>query len=145
MPFLSEEDRMKKNGERGESMPKNTRPGGVRENIRRKQRKRNARLLSMFILLLVVISIGLWISAVSARRNTAEYKDKESRVYAELQKEKLRAKKLDRETEGSTDQEYIEKIAREKLGLVGPNDIILKEESGPNANPTEATTTKKQD
>lgn len=46
----------------------------------------------------------------------------------QLALEKKRGLKLDREEKAKNTDEYIERVARETLGLVKPNDIILQVE-----------------
>lgn len=58
---------------------------------------------------------------VSINRKNAEIQALESQV----QEAESKAEKLNEEVENLQDPEYIEKIAREKLGLVRPNERVF--------------------
>ena len=54
------------------------------------------------------------------------FRSKEENLAKELEEEKERAEKLEEERIYVQTKEYIEKVAKEKLGLVKPDEILLK-------------------
>ena len=98
---------------------------------RRSVRKRKERLgnrMALVGITFVVISL-----AVVVNFRGAEIKEKdlasqirEENLSRQLEEEKERAQKLEEERIYVQTKEYIEKVAKEKLGLVNPDEILLK-------------------
>ena len=62
----------------------------------------------------------------SLKEKDLAYQIKEENLAKELEEEKERAEKLEEERIYVQTKEYIEKVAKEKLGLVKPDEILLK-------------------
>lgn len=79
--------------------------------------------ITMVVLsLAVVVNIG----ASSLREKDLEYQAKEMNLEKMLAQEKARAAQLEEERILVQTKQNVAKIAREKLGLVDPNEIVIK-------------------
>ena len=84
--------------------------------------------LSMFAIVAVILVLGITLSvaSISLHAKNREYKAKESELEAQIEAEELRSEEIDDlETYVGTD-EYVEDVAKEKLGLVYPNEILFE-------------------
>lgn len=84
--------------------------------------------MAMLGLTLVVgsLAVVVGIRGSSLREKDAEYRMKETRLEAQLAEEERRAEQLEEERVYVQTKQYIEKVAKEKLGLVNPDEILLK-------------------
>ena len=62
----------------------------------------------------------------SLRAKDLEYQVREENLRAQVEEEKKRAEDLEEKRVYVQTKQYIEKVAKEKLGLVNPDEIILK-------------------
>ena len=101
--------------------------GGRRTIRRRKNEKINNRL-SIIAIIIVVACLGmaLNIKSVGLKRADLEYHQRELLLEARLQEENERTEYLQKQKAHVTTKEYIEEVAKEKLGLVRPDEILLK-------------------
>ena len=86
--------------------------------------------LSMFVVAAVILVLGITLSvaSISLHAKNDEYKVKEAELEAQIESESMRAEEIDDlETYVGTD-EYVEDVAKEKLGLVYPNEILFEAE-----------------
>ena len=60
------------------------------------------------------------------KSKSAENQAKIEELQESIEEQKKRSEDLDEQKEYTKTKEYIEKIAKEKLGLVYPNEIIFK-------------------
>ena len=100
---------------------------------RRSVRKRRDRLGNRMALVgvtFVVISLAVVVNFRGAelRKKDLSYQMREESLTKLLDQEKERAEKLEEERIYIQTKEYIEKVAKEKLGLVNPDEILLKPE-----------------
>lgn len=95
----------------------------------RKKKKQNR--LAMFAIALVVAALlavlGLQTMRLKQRRD--EYVTRLESIEKQLSEQEARAEELEAERLYVQTKEYIEKVARERLGLVNPDEVILKPES----------------
>ena len=95
------------------------RPG--RHRKRRMQRhKRSVLAVSAVVLLLSANSISL-------KSKEEYYQGQEMELEQQIQEEKARAEEIEELREYVGTDQYVEDVAREKLGLIHENEIILKE------------------
>lgn len=97
---------------------------------RRKKRGRRGNRSAMLCITAVVavLLVSLTIQSHSLMAKNAAYEEQEAKLEKQLEDEKQRTEEIDGlETYMQTD-EYIEKIARDKLGLVYPDEILIKPE-----------------
>lgn len=101
-----------------------------------KQRKRKSRVksralqhkISVFSIscVIVLLAIILSVASISLREKNQTYKAQEAELEAQLEEENVRAEEIDALEEYVGTDEYIEDVAKEKLGLVNPNEILFK-------------------
>lgn len=94
----------------------------------RKRRERLGNRMAMVAITFVVISLAV---AVNLRGATLKEKDlayqiREENLAKQVEQEKKRAQQLEEQRIYVQTKEYIEKVAKEKLGLVNPDEILLK-------------------
>ena len=93
-----------------------------------KKNNANSRLALIGITLVIILlacSVGL--KSMRLRDQDAEYSSKEYVLEKELEKEQERTGQLEERRKYVSTLEYYKELAREKLGLVDPNEYRLKE------------------
>lgn len=83
-------------------------------------------LLVSFVI--VVLAVTLSVASISLHKKKQNYKAQEAELMEQLEEEKLRAEEIDELEEYVGTDEYIEDVAKEKLGLVYPNEILFEAE-----------------
>ena len=101
------------------------------KEARRTKRKKKERLgnrLALVGITFVVLSMEVVVNMRSAslKQRDLEYQMKEESLRNQLAQEEQRAAKLEEERVYVQTKQYIEKVAKEKLGLVNPDEILLK-------------------
>lgn len=79
---------------------------------------------AVVLLLFVVVSM----SSISLRAKEAEYQAQEEELKQQLKEEEARTEEIKELGEYVGTDEYVEDVAKEKLGLIHENEIILKAE-----------------
>ena len=89
------------------------RPGG---NVRKKKKDNLNNRMALVGVTMVVLSlaVAVHIKGIDLKEKDRSYSIREENLEAQVAKEEERAK------------QYIEKVAKEKLGLVNRNEILLK-------------------
>ncbi len=95
-----------------------------RRSRRRAQHYRRSMLTvcGVILLLAVVLSVNAFQLGAKAK----EYQAQETELAEQIEEEKARSAKIDDLEEYVGTDEYVEEIARDKLGLVHENEIIFK-------------------
>lgn len=75
-------------------------------------------------LLTVILSVG----SISLRAKNEDYMAQEAELEKQLQQEAERAAEIAELEDYVGTDEYIEDVAKEKLGLINPNEILFKAE-----------------
>lgn len=103
-------------------------------SIKKKSRKRRQRrrmqthkmsilaISAVIILLIVVVSVN----GMTLRAKEKAYEAQEVELQKQIDEEKARATEIDDLEEYVGTDEYVEEVAKEKLGLVYKNEIIFK-------------------
>lgn len=104
----------------------------------RKKRSRRRRLRrgmrghrqSVFAIVTVLVLLVLVVSAnaVTLRAKEKAYLAQEMELAEQIEEEKAREKEIDELEKYVGTDEYVEEVAKEKLGLVHENEIIFKAE-----------------
>ena len=97
------------------------------KKARRERRQRKASVIALAVVAVFLIA-GMGIYIRSLKQKEAAYLARESELAAELEQEESVAEQLDLEARLRQTLKYIEQVAREKLGLVFPDDVIVKPE-----------------
>lgn len=93
---------------------------------RRVHYKRNRFLMSITVCVVVAMT---GIGSISLYKQNREYIVMEEELNKQLAEEEDRSREIEEYKEYVTTDEYVEQVAREKLGLVYPDEIILVPES----------------
>lgn len=87
--------------------------------------KRSVAAISLIIFLLGAV---IFAQGMTLREKNKAYKAQEAELMAQLDEEKERSEEIDALKEYVGTDEYIEDVAREKLGLVHENEILFRAE-----------------
>lgn len=79
-------------------------------------------VLSVLFLMVTIVEIGM----IKQRKILMRYEEQAASLQEEIRSEKERQKEIDSLEEYVKTDEYIKEVAREKLGLIDPNEIIFK-------------------
>lgn len=95
---------------------------------RRKTRNLNSKLPLLGITLVVgVLAFAVGIRSQDLREKEQTYLMREDTLQKEIANEEQRTEDLNEKKVYVKTKQYIEEVARDKLGLVNPDEIILKE------------------
>lgn len=95
------------------------------KRVKKNRRHTRIGLLSIAGFVCVFLIIFL-IANNNLKSKSAENQAKIEELQESIEEQKKRSEDLDEQNEYTKTKEYIEKIAKEKLGLVYPNEIIFK-------------------
>ena len=102
-----------------------------RRSTKPKERKRMERTGNKFALIAVTgvvvifaLILGVRIKALKAKEQ--QYIEKEQAILSRVAQEEERARTLEEYRVYVQTKQYVEEVAREKLGLVDPDEILLK-------------------
>lgn len=95
---------------------------------RRKRRGKRGNRSAMLCITAVVtvLLVSLTVQSHSLTVKNAAFEEQEARLARQLEDEKKRTEEIDGLQEYMQTDEYVEKIARDKLGLVYPDEILIK-------------------
>ncbi|HJB87528.1 FtsB family cell division protein [Mordavella massiliensis] len=95
-----------------------------KKRSRRMQRHRTSVLAvsAVIILLLAVVSVN----SVTLKAQESEYETQIAELESQIDEEKSRSKQIDKLEEYVGTDEYIEDVAKDKLGLIHENEIIFR-------------------
>lgn len=94
----------------------------------RRRKRRSNRIGGISIIIVILILLGsLGIKGLELRHINEEYKEKEMALEEDLNQETIRAKEIEELSKYVQTKQYVEEIAKEKLGLVYKDEIIFKE------------------
>lgn len=102
----------------------------TRQKSRRKHKKRRLQthkrsalaILAVIIMLTIVVSVN----GMNLRAKEKAYQAQITELKKEIAQEEARTAEIDELEDYMDTEEYVEEIAREKLGLVYENEIIFK-------------------
>lgn len=102
----------------------------ARENgrVRRKKKENLNNRMALIGITLVVLSLAVIVQTrgVDLKKKDLDYQIKEEQLSKQVQEEEARAEELEEYRIYVQTKQYIEKIAKEKLGLVNKDEILLK-------------------
>jgi len=95
---------------------------------RRRPKDRWSNRLAIIGITLVVFCLGVVVNfkSVSMRKKDLEYQVKEENLMQQVQREENRSNELEEYRVYVQTKQYIEEVAKQKLGLVKPDEILLK-------------------
>ena len=95
---------------------------------KRRKRKRVFNAAGYFAIFAVVITIAVvtWVRGLSLQEKLDNYDAREAELNQLIAQEDERAEQLEEKKKYIQTKQYIEQIAKEKFGLVYPDEVILK-------------------
>lgn len=94
----------------------------------KKRRKRSGRVGGISIVIVILILLGtLGVKSLELRKQNEQLKKEESSLNEDLEEEKIRAKEIEELSKYVQTKQYVEEVAKEKLGLVYKDETIFKE------------------
>ncbi|MCR4956748.1 MAG: septum formation initiator family protein [Lachnospiraceae bacterium] len=90
---------------------------------RRRKRKTTTRVVAVVLVLLVVV---MGFNVIRLYQKNQVYAAKQEALEQQLEDEKARKEDLSAYEEFTKTMDYVEQVAREKLGMVFGNEIIFK-------------------
>lgn len=115
-------------GKKGEYIiMKHMKKGNRRRCLRRSMRGHRqsvCAILTVLILLIAVVSVN----AMTLRAKEKSYQMQMTELAEQIEEEKARTKEIDDLEKYVSTDEYVEEVAKDKLGLVYENEIIFKAE-----------------
>ena len=95
---------------------------------RRKRKERLGNRLTMIGITVVVLSMAVIanVKNTSMEKKVMEYQAKEESLMRQVESEKKRSAELEERRVYVQTKQYIEEVAKQKLGLVKPDEILLK-------------------
>lgn len=93
-------------------------------------RKKIQNRFSMFLVMLalLMILVAVYASSIKMQGRLDELQAQSDVLQAQIDAEKERAEEIELLRKRSQTKEYYEEIAKEKLGLVNPDEIVFKAE-----------------
>ncbi len=101
---------------------------GTSSRTKRRKKERLGNRLALIGITGVILSMAVVVSIKGAtlQDKDLEYMIREENLQAQKEKEKARASELEERRIYVETKKYIEEVAKEKLGLVNPDEVILK-------------------
>ena len=96
---------------------------------RKKPSSSNRRGMVAIALIVMVLLVGLLVQSQKRSRQNRQYEAKKSELQQQISDEELRAGEIGNLSEYVNSKEYIEKMARDKLGLVYRDEILFQAEN----------------
>ncbi len=86
--------------------------------------------LSILLISCVIVVLGacLSVASISLHKKNQEYKMQEAELEKQLEEEAVRTEENEELEEYVGTDEYVEDVAKDKLGLVYPNEILFEAE-----------------
>ena len=101
--------------------------GRKRSTGRRKSQNRLSILLAA-VVMLVLLAVT-FVRGDQIRKSLSVYQTRQEELTSQITKEQQRAKEIKEYGKKTQTDEYIEEVARDKLGLVKPGEIIFQNSS----------------
>ena len=100
----------------------------VNRETKRKRTEKNTNRLAIIAITVVVVCLALFLGfrAADLRAKKQQYQEREQSLVEQVEDEKERAVQLEERRKYVKTKQYIEEIAKEKLGLTNPDEILLR-------------------
>ncbi|RZT02991.1 cell division protein DivIC [Cuneatibacter caecimuris] len=95
---------------------------------RRMRKLQNSNRAGLLVVCLIVIVLGaaMAVGSASLRQKSSEYEQQKEALAAKIAGEQQRSLDLEDYQNYTKSKKFIEEMAKEKLGLVNPDEIIFK-------------------
>lgn len=100
-----------------------------------KKRRNNQKIANNYLgmaaiaIVVLILLVGLTMQSNNLKARIAVYDAKAAALQQSIEDEQDRTKEIDEQKEYMQTDEYIAEVARDKLGLVKGNEIVLKKKS----------------
>ncbi len=93
---------------------------------RKKKRKKNRRGISFIAVIVLVFCVCVGIRTAGLKKQSAELAERKASLEKQLKEEEQRTKDLEDLEKYMKTKRYMEEVAKEKLGLVYPDEILIE-------------------
>ncbi|MBR5598211.1 MAG: septum formation initiator family protein [Lachnospiraceae bacterium] len=100
----------------------------ARREIRVKKKKQNSLAIILVTMVVLIMMIVVMANNKSLKEKLAVYQEREQILNEQIEAEKERAQEIEEFEKYTKTKKYIEDVAREKLGLVYEDEIIIQTE-----------------
>ena len=100
----------------------------AKRKIRVRKKKQNSLAMLLVLMVVFVMMIVVSFNNRNLKQKLAIYQQKEAILNEQIEQEKKRAEEIEEFQKYTKTKKYIEEVAREKLGLVYEDEIIIQTE-----------------
>ncbi len=97
------------------------------ENRFSRRNRQNRLSMILAVLVVAILFVAVYINGSSMRKELEENQDRIVRLKQEIEEEELRSKSIEEYRAYTETDQFIEQIAREKLGLLYEGETIFRE------------------
>ena len=97
------------------------------ENRFSRRSRQNRLSMILAVLVVAILFVAVYINGSSMRKELEENQDRIVRLKQEIEEEELRSKSIEEYRAYTETDQFIEQIAREKLGLLYEGETIFRE------------------
>ena len=97
------------------------------ENRSSRRSRQNRLSMILAVLVVAILFIAVYVNGSSMRRELEENQEKITRLKQEIEEEELRSKSIEEYRAYTETDQFIEQVAREKLGLLYEGETIFRE------------------
>lgn len=96
---------------------------------RRKRKKKNNKGLPVIVFVVIVFCLCIGLKSISLKRESEELSKKQTVLENQIKSEEQRTKELEDLEKYMQTKKYMEDVAKDKLGLVYPDEILIEPEN----------------
>ncbi|MBR4763607.1 MAG: septum formation initiator family protein [Lachnospiraceae bacterium] len=97
------------------------------ENRSSRRSRQNHLSMILAVLVVAILFVAVYINGSSMRRELEENQEKITRLKQEIEEEELRSRSIEEYRAYTETDQFIEQVAREKLGLLYEGETIFRE------------------
>lgn len=97
------------------------------ENRSSRRSRQNRLSMILAVLVVAILFVAVYINGSSMRKELEENQDRIVRLKQEIEEEELRSKSIEEYRAYTETDQFIEQVAREKLGLLYEGETIFRE------------------
>ena len=97
------------------------------ENRFSRRSRQNHLSMILAVLVVAILFVAVYINGSSMRRELEENQEKNTRMKPEVEEEELRSRSIEEYRAYTETDQFIEQVAREKLGLLYEGETIFRE------------------
>lgn len=97
------------------------------ENRSSRRSRQNRLSMILAVLVVAILFVAVYINGSSMRKELEENQEKITRLKQEIEEEELRSRSIEEYRAYTETDQFIEQVAREKLGLLYEGETIFRE------------------